>query len=141
VDWLPAQCGGTRQTARATYRQFVAEGIRQPAAPWERVVGQISLGDEAFIHRAQRASRRTADPEIPRQQRQPAWLSPEAVLQQVALFGLRRWAGEALPSVARRMGVSYSAVSRRVSAVAQRLIKDRRFRTRVEKLSDVKVKT
>jgi hypothetical protein len=48
------------------------------------VVGQISLGDEAFIHRAQRASRRTADPEIPRQQRQPAWLSPAAVLQQVA---------------------------------------------------------
>jgi hypothetical protein len=39
------------------------------------------------------------------------------------------------------MGISDSAVSRRASAVAQRLAQDQRFRARVEKLSDVKVKT
>jgi hypothetical protein len=59
----------------------------------------------------------------------------------VALFGLRRWAGEALPSVARRMDISYSAVSRRVGAVARRLAQDQRFRLRVERLPDGKVKT
>ena len=128
-------------------------------------VGQIYLGREAFIRRVQEASQRAADPEIPRSQRQPAWLSPEAVLQrvarrygiavaylvrptrrpsearQVALYGLRRWAGEGLIAIARRMGFSYSAVSRRVNAVAQQLVKDQRFRQRVERLSDVKVKT
>jgi REP element-mobilizing transposase RayT len=165
VDWLLAQFGRTQRAAQAQYRQFVAEGMRQPSAPWEEVVGQIYLGHEAFIRRAQRASRRAADPEIPRRQRQPAWLSPEAVLQhvardyglavpdlvrptrrptearQVALYGLRRWAGEALPSIARRMGMSYSAVSRRVGAVARRLAQDKRLRLRVERVLDVKVKT
>ena len=61
--------------------------------------------------------------------------------RQMALYGLRRWAGEALPSVARRMGISYSAVSRRVGAVVRRLAQDQRFRLRVERLSDIKVKT
>lgn len=113
----------------------------------------------------QKVSQRAADPEIPRLQRQPAWLSAEAVLQrvalsygiavadlvrptrrpsearQVALYGLRRWAGEDLKAIAHRMGFSYSAVSRRISAVAQRLVKNQRFRQRVERLSNVKVKT
>jgi REP element-mobilizing transposase RayT len=165
VDWLLAQLGRTQRAAQAKCLQFVAEGIRQPSDPWEQLVGQIYLGHEAFIRRVQRASRRTADPEIPRQQRQPAWLSPEAVLQlvargyglavpdlvrptrrpnearQVALYGLRRWADEALLSIVRRMAISYSAVSRRVGAVARCLAQDKRFRLRVERLSDVKVKT
>ena len=165
VDWLLEHFGGTRRTAQGKYRQFVTEGIRQPPMPWEHLVGQIYLGDEAFIRRAQRANRRIADPEIPRQQRQPAWQSPQAVLQrvarsyrlapadlitptrrpsearQVALYGLRRWAGDGLTAIARRMGVSYSAVSRRVSAVAQRLATDSRFRKHVEAVSNVKIKT
>ena len=158
VDWLLEQFGRTRQTAQAQYRTFVAEGIRQPQTPWEQVVGQIYLGHEAFIRRVQESSQGAADPEVPRSQRQPAWLSPEAVLQrvarrygttvadlvqptrrpsearQVALYGLRRWAGDGLKAIARRMGFSYSAVSRRVSAVAHRIVKDPRFRQRVERL-------
>ncbi len=165
VDWLREQFRGTRRTSQAKYRQFVTEGIRQPPAPWEQVIGQIYLGDEAFIRRAQRASRRMADAEIPRRQRHPAWQSPETVLQrvarsyglapvdlvnptrrpsearQVALYGLRRWAGEGLSAIARRMGISYSAVSRRISAVAQRLAQDQRFRARVEQWDDVNIKT
>ena len=106
-----------------------------------------------------------ADPEIPRQQRQPVWHSPEEVLQrvasrygcapsdlveptrrpsearQVALYGLRRWAGEGLTAIARRMGVSYSAVSRRVTAVAQRVREDPEFRRRVAQVTDTKIKT
>jgi hypothetical protein len=49
--------------------------------------------------------------------------------------------GEGLTAIARRMGVSYSAVSRRVTAVAQRLREDPQFRTRVERVIDVKLKT
>ena len=61
--------------------------------------------------------------------------------RQVALYGLRRQAGLGLQAIARRMGVSYSGVSRRVSAVGARLVTDRRFRRRVESALDVKVKT
>jgi len=59
----------------------------------------------------------------------------------VALYGLRRQAGLGLQAIARRMGLSYSGVSRRVSAVGARLVTDRRFRRRVESALDVKVKT
>jgi Bacterial regulatory proteins, lacI family len=58
--------------------------------------------------------------------------------RQVALCGLRWWAGEGVTAIARRMGVSYSAVSRRVT---QRLREDPQFRTRVERVIDVKLKT
>ncbi len=166
VDWVLEQFGQRRGTAQTTYRQFVAEGIRQPGRPWEQVVGQVYLGGEAFVRRVQRhGAPRVGDAEIPRAQRQPCWLSPEAVLQrvaqaygvglqelvrptrrpsearQVALYGLRRWAGEALPAIARRMGVTYSAVSRRVSAVERRLAANRHWRARLADLPDVKDKT
>ena len=59
----------------------------------------------------------------------------------MALYGLRRWAGEALPAIPRRMGVSYGAVSRRVSAVARRQGEARRFRARLARLSDGNVQT
>ena len=93
------------------------------------------------------------------------WLSAEAVLQrvarfyrlrvadlvrpsprpsearQVALYGLRREAGQGLQGVARRMGLSDGGVSRRVQAVAGRLTADRRFRQRVDSVVGVKVET
>jgi putative transposase len=166
VDWVWEQCGHRRSAAQTQYRQFVAEGIRQPRRPWEQVVGQIYLGGEAFVRRVQQHRvPQVEEGEIPRSQRQPCWLSPEAVLQrvaqgygvrvadllrptrrpsearQVALYGLRRWAGEGLPAIARRTGIGYSAVSRRVSAVAQRLAEERGLRARLAALSDDKVKT
>jgi REP element-mobilizing transposase RayT len=166
VDWVLEQFGKRREAAQAKYRAFVAEGMRQPARPWEQVVGQIYLGGEAFVRRVQRhGTSWQGETEIPRAQRQPCWLTPEAVLQrvtqaygvsraelvrptrrpsearQVALYGLRWWAGEALPAIARRMGLTYSAVSRRVSAVARRQETTRHWRTRLAALSDVKVKT
>ncbi|MEE8494645.1 MAG: hypothetical protein V3S25_11420 [Nitrospirales bacterium] len=61
--------------------------------------------------------------------------------RQVALYGLRRLAGLGLTAIARQMGVGYTTVSRRVAAVATRLISDARFRKRVLKLLDGKVKT
>ena len=61
--------------------------------------------------------------------------------RQVALYGLRREAGQGLQGIARRMGLSYGGVSRRVHAVAGWLTTDRRFRQRVELVLGVKVKT
>jgi hypothetical protein len=57
------------------------------------------------------------------------------------LYELRWWAGEGLKAIARRSdGVSYSAMSRRVTAVAQWLREDLQFRNRVERVTDDKFK-
>jgi hypothetical protein len=67
--------------------------------------------------------------------------SPAEASAGVALYGLRWWAGEGLSAIARRMGVSDSAVSRRGTVVAQRLREDAQFRSRVERVTNVKLKT
>jgi REP element-mobilizing transposase RayT len=166
TDWLLEQFGRTRRTAQTKYQQFVAEGIRGAARPWDQVIGQVYLGEEAFVRRVQRhAAPRATDADIPRAQRHPCWLSPEMVLQhvadaygvtakelvrptrrpsearQVGLYGLCRWAGEPLAAIARRMGLTYSAVSRRVSAVERRLALDPHWRKRVTRLAVVQDKT
>ncbi|MER3423143.1 MAG: hypothetical protein C4293_07835 [Nitrospiraceae bacterium] len=56
--------------------------------------------------------------------------------RQVAIYGLRRWAGLGLSAIGHQMGLSYSAVSRRVSAVVQRLRAERRFRGRLARLAE-----
>ena len=62
--------------------------------------------------------------------------------RQVALYGLRWRAGEGLSAIARRMGVERdSAVSRRGTVVAQRLRVDAQFRSRVERVTHVKLQT
>jgi REP element-mobilizing transposase RayT len=166
VDWVLEHFGQRRGVAQAKYRQFVTEGIRQPVRPLEQVIGQVYLGGTSFVRMVQRqGASRMEDAEIPRAQRQPYWLSPETVLQrvaqhyglrvadlvqptrrptearQVALYGLRRWAGESLPMIARRMGITYSAISRRVSAVEQRLTEDHGWAASLSNLSNGKVKT
>ena len=72
TDWLLEQFGRTRRTAQAKYQQFVAEGIRRAAQPWDQVVGQMYLGGAAFVRRVQRhAAPRATDADIPRAQRHP----------------------------------------------------------------------
>ena len=61
--------------------------------------------------------------------------------RQVGLYAARRVAGGDLKTVARRFGLGYTAVSRRVSAVGRRLRGDSRLRSRVEKVLQGKVKT
>jgi hypothetical protein len=67
--------------------------------------------------------------------------SPAEASAGVELYGLRWWAGEGLSAIARRMGVSDSAVSRRGTVVAQRLREDAQFRSRVERATNIKLKT
>ncbi len=165
VDGVLEQFATTRRVAQEAYRAFVSEGVRGGPSVWERVVGQLYLGSEPFIERVHRYTERGSDREIPRRQRHPEWLSAEEVLgtvargygvpvsellrrtrrpgegRQVALYGLRRYAGLGLTAIARRMGVGYTTVSRRVAAVATRLTSDARFRKRVLGLLDGKVKT
>lgn len=61
--------------------------------------------------------------------------------RQVGIYAARRVAGGDLKTVARRFGLGYTAVSRRVGIVANRLRNNPRLRSQVEKLYKGKVKT
>ena len=61
--------------------------------------------------------------------------------RQVGIYAARRVAGGDLKTVARRFGLGYTAVSRRVGTVANRLRNDPRLRSQVEKIYKGKVKT
>ncbi len=162
VAWILEQVGSRRPAAQRAYREFVRDGAKRVEAPWRGVVGQVYLGSEAFIRGVQRHALCREDPEIPRRQRDPVWQWADAVLQrvarsyhlrvadlvrssrrpsearQVALYGLRREAGQGLAAIADRMGLRYGSVSRHVQAVTGRLRRDPRFRQRAEKALDVK---
>lgn len=165
VDWVLEQFATTRRVAQEAYLGFVNEGMRGGPSPWDRVVGQLYLGSRPFIHRVQRYMERRSDQEIPHRQRHPERLSADEVLgtvargygvpvsqllrrtrrpseaRQVAVYGLRRYAGLGLTAIARRMGIGYTTVSRRVAAVATRLTNEARFRKRVLEILNAKVKT
>lgn len=165
TEWILAQFGRTGAAARAAYRRFVADGIVHPSRPWSQVRGQIYLGSDAFVEQAAALRSSSDSPDIPRAQQRPTALSVEACLariarayqlevpslleptrrpseaREVALYAARRVAGATLGDVARRFGMSYSGVSRRVAAVGARLKSDARWQTRVADVLDVKVKT
>ncbi len=93
-------------------------------------MGRVYLGSEPFIDRLCRDVAGAPDPEIPRRQREPLWLSAETVLHRVArayrvpvaelsrpsrrpsearhvaLCGLRRQTELGLQAIARRKGLT-----------------------------------
>ena len=165
VDWLLGQFGSQRSRAKAAYRQYVEEGITQQASPWSNLRSQIYLGGEAFLRKAQSRLKDMTDSEIPWVHKQPAAPRVQDLLtqaakrygerkeeiltptrrpsegRQVAIYLARRVAGLELKAIAKQFGLSYTGVSRRVSAVARRMEEDRIFRAKINNLLDVKVKT
>jgi len=165
VEQLLGHFGRGRRQAQQTYRRFVADRLVSQERPWGHLRGQIYLGSETFLHKVQGQLPRSEDTEIPTDQKQPARPELEAVLlevahaygqkvedlvqptrrpseaRQVGLYAARRMAGEDLRTVARRFGLGYTAVSRRVNAVGRRLQRDPRLRSQIEKLLKGKVKT
>lgn len=70
TDWLLQQFGSKRKTAVGRYKEFVQEGIKKKASPWEELQGQILLGDEKFIEEFRDIlSGKEQIKEIPRNQR------------------------------------------------------------------------
>jgi REP element-mobilizing transposase RayT len=131
VDWLLAQFGPTRESARRAYGRFVSAG--ESESPWSQVHGGLWLGSRSFRERAQAmlsakdfngiclaqqdALRPTpttivgdvcrafsiTEKELWARQNQPAF--------QAAVFLLRRVGRLSLREVAMRSGVSASRVS------------------------------
>ena len=69
VDWILGVFGTDRTPAQKHYRKFVKEGINSKS-PWEKLQGQILLGEDSFIEKFKDLLRnKEAIKEIPRKQR------------------------------------------------------------------------
>lgn len=165
VNWLLGQFGSQRSRAKAAYRHYVEEGITQQESPWLNLRSQIYLGGETFLKNMQSRIRGARDSEIPLVHQQPAAPHLQDLLtqvaksygekkeglltptrrpsegRQVAIYLARRVAGLELKAITKQFGLSYTGVSRRVSAVAKRIEQDKSFRAKINNLLDVKVKT
>ncbi len=132
AEWVLGQMGG-RHPVRA-YGRFVQEGLVRNS-PWDRLQGQIWLGDEAFLKRMERLAAGKAPANVPRSQRHPARPNADAVTALVLsaygmrdekrlrsrghqeafqgwIYLLRRVANLPLLEVAKRSGVSPSRISK-----------------------------
>lgn len=158
VDWVLGQFGGTRARAQREYVQFVAEGHTRETRPWEHLQGQIYLGSEEFLQQVQQRVGTETQAEIPVEHQQPGrptlatvvnqvatgygrseaevrqYMKRPSEARQVAVYAARRIAGSDLQAIAHYFGLSYSAVSRRVQAVATRLREEAQFRKRVDRV-------
>ncbi len=136
-DWLATErvlalFSGKATTAHERYRRFVAEGV-QAGSPWEKLRGQIYLGDERFLAQLESKVRDKRVAGVARRQLAPLRPSAETVLAGVArehgldlrhgfpqrshpafkqaIYLLRRAANLSLAEVAQRAGVSAPRVS------------------------------
>ena len=158
IEWLLLNFSSRRKIGQKAYREFVAEGIRDPQRPWSDLRSQIYLGSEVFLERIQKRVKSVNDTEIPVNQRQPVTPEIEKLLhcvagsygcsvrdllrstrrpkesRQVALYLMRRIAGLHLKVIAKRFGMGYTGVSRRVSDFARRLEEEPGLRKRVDAL-------
>jgi hypothetical protein len=69
VDWILGLFSTERRTAQRRYQAFV-EGGMQAASPWDKLQGQVLLGEEGFVERFKGLlTDREQVKEIPRPQR------------------------------------------------------------------------
>lgn len=145
ADWVLGQLGG--RNAKLAYEQFVREGMDQ-GSPWDKLRGQIWLGNEAFLKRMERLAEGKAKTNVPRAQQRPTRPTAGAVTAMVLssyrirdekalssrrhqeafqawMYLLRRAANLPLREVARRGKVSPSRVSKIQGALERNAVPDR----------------
>ena len=124
-DRLLALFGQQRAAAQRRYQTFVADGINE-TSPWEKLQGQVLLGEKAFVARLAPGLRdRRRIKEIPRRQRfadRPALtklFSKDVLGNQRHRNRIIRQAhvahGYSLSEIGRAVGLHYSTVSRIVN--------------------------
>nr|WP_119628567.1 transposase [Methylocaldum marinum] len=122
TDWLLGQFGRQRNQARAGYIDFVRAGVGLPSL-WDKLQGQIYLGDQAFVARMQSVlAKDEALQEIPRVQRRPvakplAEYRSEFAHAPHTGMALAYLSGDhSMKAIAEVFGVHYATVSRAVKA-------------------------
>ena len=132
TDWVLGQMGG-RNPVQA-YERFVQQGLAH-GSPWDKLKGQIWLGDEAFLKRMERLAEGKPLANVPLAQRRPARPNAEAVTAAILsayeivderrlrsrehqeafqgwVYLMRRVANLPLHEVAKRSRVSSSRISK-----------------------------
>jgi putative transposase len=112
VDWILSQFGNKRGKAQARYAAFVREGLE--SRPWDKVQGQIYLGDEEFLERHTKGMEELK--EVPRAQRQRIKPSLAHVLKSgdQGIMEAYREHGYTMKQVTEHLGVHYATISRRL---------------------------
>jgi putative transposase len=118
VDWVLSQFGNKRGEAQASYAAFVREGLE--SRPWDKVQGQIYLGDEDFLERHTKGIEELK--EVPRAQRQRNKPSLAQVLKSSdrGIIEAYREHGYTMKQVAEHLGVHYATISRRLRKLETR---------------------
>jgi putative transposase len=125
TDWLLGQFAKTRKIAQQRYIEFVNAGINGDK-PWDKLVGQVLMGDEGFIERMKPLLEdKDKIQEIPREQRHSARPTLKKILkgknndrealESAACEAHVRY-GYRLKEIAGEIGVHYATVSRMVKA-------------------------
>lgn len=122
---LLAHFAESMAAARRRYRAFVEEGIRGPS-PWEKLQGQVLLGEQAFMHKvAPKLKSKALAKEIPRAQRHAVRPSLKQAFGRIkpgqrvardrliATLHLRH--GYTQAQIAHHLGLHYATVSRIVN--------------------------
>jgi putative transposase len=66
-NWILSQFGTTKRAAYRNFRNFVRDGMAQPDSPWEKLKGQLIVGDDEFTASVQELiDRRVEISEIPK---------------------------------------------------------------------------
>lgn len=124
IDWLLAQFSSSRKVARKLYRDFVTEGLSGKfVKPWDSLVGQVLLGEEAFVSKIQKLIDEKKDvKEISKLQRFPGRPALAELFQERAIHNkndrnsIIRKAhleyGYTLKEIGDYLGIHYSTVSR-----------------------------
>jgi REP element-mobilizing transposase RayT len=82
TDWLLEQFAALKSVARRAYQDFVMKGAGTKL--WDRLIGQIWLGDQPFLERMQKLVSGTGPSGYPGNHRRPARPTPQTVIAAVA---------------------------------------------------------
>jgi putative transposase len=126
IDWVLGQFSEEKIAARRRYRQFVADGLNTPVAPWATLAGTVFLGGEDFVLRMRDllGGKQTIK-EIPRSQRYPGRPSPEKLFagldaqdrqqRNTRVVEAHIIHGYTLKEIADCLGIHYTTVSKIVA--------------------------
>lgn len=128
TDWLLAQFSSSRKTARKLYMDFVTAGISDNSVrPWEKLFGQVILGEEAFVSKIQKLiDEKKNVKEIPKIQRFPGRPALNELFKENTLHNKSERNriihhahleyGYTLKEIGDTLGIHYSTVSRVIKA-------------------------
>ncbi len=120
TEWILSAFAKRKSIAERKYREFVAQGKKQPG-PWEQLSNQVFLGSEEFVNELQKKIEADKDlSEIPKSQRQSKTRSIEHYEKQSdtrneAITTAYASGGYSMKELGEYFGLHYSRISRIVN--------------------------